>query len=103
MAVSAYITCKDRKEARKIVQFLLRKRLIACANMFPAESSYWWTGKIVNEKEYAIIAKTQKSRMNELIKAVKKIHSYSTPCIVFWPIIEGNTDYLKWVKKETLK
>ena len=103
MAVSVYITCKDRKEARKIAQFLLRKRLIACANMFPVESSYWWKNKIHNEKEYAIIAKTKKSLAKKLEREVRKVHSYSVPCIVFWSIAGGSNDFLEWVKKETLK
>ncbi len=103
MAVSVYITARDKREARKIVQFLLRKRLIACANTFPVESSYWWKNKIHNKKEYAIIAKTKKSLSKKLEKEVRKIHSYSVPCIVFWPIVSGSKDFLEWVKKETLK
>jgi periplasmic divalent cation tolerance protein len=102
MFVSAYITAKDRKEARKIALLLVKNRLAACANIFPVESFYWWDGKIQNENEYAIIAKTQKKNIKKLISNVKRIHSYSVPCIVSWPIAEGSRDYLEWVKKETI-
>ena len=103
MFVSIYVTTKDRKEARKIASFLVKSRLVACANTFPVESTYWWNKKIQNEKEYAIIAKTQKKNVKKLIAAVKRIHSYSVPCIVSWPIGDANEDFLKWVKKETQK
>ena len=45
-----YITCKDKKEARKISRFLLEKKLIACANIFPIESMYRWEGKMVDDE-----------------------------------------------------
>ncbi len=101
MFVSVYITAKDSSEARKIANFLVKNRLAACANIFPIESIYWWNGKVQNEKEYAIIAKARKDSMKKLTSAVKRIHSYSVPCVVSWPIIEGNKDYFEWVKKET--
>ncbi len=53
-----YITCKDEEEAVRISKHLLNKRLIACSNMHPIRSMYWWKGKIEDENEVAIIAKT---------------------------------------------
>ena len=101
MLVSLYITARDRKEARKLSLFLVKNRLAACSNIFPIESVYWWNGRIQNEKEYAIIAKTKKNNVKKIITAIKKIHSYSVPCVVAWPIAEGNAAYLDWVKNET--
>ena len=101
MFVSAYMIAKDRKEARKIAEFLVKKKLAACANIFPIESFYIWEEKMQNHAEYAVIAKTRRSSVKKLISAVKRIHSYSVPCIVFWQIAEGSRDYLDWVRKET--
>lgn len=94
-----YITCKDKKEAKKISRHLLEKRLIACANIFPIESAYWWQGKIVDDKEYAILAKTPARNYNKIKIEVKKIHSYTTPCICLLDA-ECNKEYADWVKKE---
>jgi len=98
--VLAYITCKDKKEAVKISMHLLKKRLIACSNMFPINSLYWWKDKIVNDKEFVIIAKTTEKNFKILEKEVKKIHSYEIPAILRIKA-DANKDYLKWVKKET--
>ena len=100
--VSVYITAKDAKEARKIAEVLVKERLLACANILPdIESFYWWKGKMRKESEAAIIGKSISENSKRIIKRVKELHSYSAPCIVFWPIIDGDKDYLEWVRKET--
>jgi periplasmic divalent cation tolerance protein len=94
-----YITCKDKKEGKKISRLLLEKRIIACANSFPIESSYWWKGKIVNDNEYAILAKTLKKNYAKIQKEVKKIHSYDIPCICMIDA-KSNKQYDAWIRKE---
>ena len=61
-----YITCSKKKEAYKIAEFLVKKKLVACAN---------------------------------IIHNVKKLHSYEVPCVIFFDIKNGNTDFLKWIIK----
>jgi len=95
-----YITCKDKKEARKISRHLLEKRLVACSNMFPIESLYWWKGKIVDGKEHAILAKTLKKNVKKIREEVKNIHSYEIPCVIDIDA-EANKDFLDWVRKES--
>jgi len=94
-----YITCKDEKEAVKISKYLLEKRLIACSNIFPIRSMYWWKGKIQDEKEYVILAKTLEKNYNKIKEEVSKIHSYDIPCILKIDA-EANESYGQWVKKE---
>ena len=72
----AHITCKNYKEAEKISAHLLKKRLIACANIFPVKSMYWWNYKITKENESAIFAKTNEKNFNNVVKEVKKVQSY---------------------------
>ena len=94
-----YITCKDKKEAEKISLHLLRKRLIACANIFPIKSMYWWNYKIVNESENAVIAKTNNKNFKKAVTEIRKIHSYKIPCILRINAV-ANKDYEKWADKE---
>ena len=98
--ISVYITCKDKKEAIKISKHLLKKRLIACSNIFPIKSMYWWNKKIVNDNEIVILAKTTNKNYEKIKKEVKKLHSYDIPCILKINI-KANKEYEKWVKKET--
>ena len=97
--VLIYITNPDKKTARKIALILLKKRLIACANIFPIESSYWWKSKIAREKEFIIIAKTLEKSFAEIKKEIERVHPYSIPCIIKIPA-NANEKYFGWLKKE---
>lgn len=94
-----YITCKDEEEAVKISKHLLEKRLIACSNMHPIRSMYWWKGKIEDEKEIVIIAKTLEKHYKNIKKEVCKMHSYDVPCILKIDA-EANESYDEWVEGE---
>jgi len=97
--VFAYITNPSKQEARKIAKHLLDKKLIACANIFPISSLYWWKGKIADENEFVLIAKTSKTNFEKVKNEVEKIHSYTIPCIVKIPV-SSNKKYFDWLKSE---
>jgi periplasmic divalent cation tolerance protein len=98
-----YMTCKNKVEANKIAYALVKKDLIACANIIPNIKSYFkWNNKKVNIiKESVLIGKTVKKNINKIILYVKKISSYDCPCIVFVDIKNGNKDFLSWIKSST--
>jgi len=95
-----YIACKDEEEAKKISKALLEKKMIACANIFPVQSMFWWENKIEEKGEYIIIAKTIKTRFDEVSDIVKDLHSYDVPLIEQWDIDAVDKDYLDWLNKE---
>ena len=64
-------------------------------------STFWWKGKIQNENEVLLIAKSQKSHLDKIIAEVNYLHSYDVPEILAIPIVGGNSDYLDWLIKET--
>lgn len=92
-----YITHKNIKEAKKVVSYLLKKKLIKCANFLPIKSSYWWKGKIENNNEIVTILKTKKENWKKVNLEVKKIHPYEIPCIMKLNV-ESNKEYESWIK-----
>jgi periplasmic divalent cation tolerance protein len=98
-----YMTCKNKVEANKIAYALVKKDLVACANIIPNIKSYFkWNNKKVNiVKESVLIGKTVKKNINKIILHVKKISSYDCPCVVFVDIKNGNKDFLSWIKNST--
>jgi periplasmic divalent cation tolerance protein len=96
-----YVTAANEKEAKNVADYLLKKHLVACANIFPINSLYWWKGEIQNDSEVAIIMKTQNKHTKQIIAEIKSLHSYEVPCIEFLQISDGNSDYLKWIEEET--
>ncbi|MFH1663769.1 MAG: divalent-cation tolerance protein CutA [archaeon] len=100
--VLGYIPCKNKKEAEKIANALVEKRLVACANIIPAISScYKWEGKTVNETESLLLVKTIKTKKKLVSEQVKKLHSYRLPCIAFIKFDEINKEYELWVKQRS--
>ena len=95
-----YITNPSQEEAKKIARHLLEKRLIACANFFPITSLYWWEGKITDDSECVMIAKTAKEKWDAVKAEVEKMHPYQVPCIVALPA-ESNTKFGQWLKEQT--
>ena len=90
------------EEAEIVGRNLVSKRLAACVNIIDnMKSIYRWQGKIETENEVIVIAKTKNELINELIENVKILHSYECPCVVAFPIIGGNEDFLKWIRDET--
>jgi len=98
-----YVTCKDIEEARSITKKLVEDRLAACGNILPKmESIYQWDGEIKHESEVVLIIKTTKDRSKDCQEKIKKSHSYTTPCILELDVLDGNSDYMYWVKNQTL-
>jgi periplasmic divalent cation tolerance protein len=97
--IFVYITNPSEKEAKKIATMLIDQKLIACANIFPVSSIYKWEGKVVDEKEFVLIAKTAEKNYGKVVEEVEKIHPYKIPCITKIPVTP-NEKYSKWLKSQ---
>jgi periplasmic divalent cation tolerance protein len=97
-----YITAPDRETALSLARILVGERLAACANVLDgATSVYWWQGKLCEEAESVLIAKTTGDKVDALIARTRQAHPYDCPCVVALPIAAGNPAYLEWVRAET--
>ncbi|MDP2939693.1 MAG: divalent-cation tolerance protein CutA [Candidatus Omnitrophota bacterium] len=102
MNVLIIISCANKKEAEKIAQAAIKKKLAACANIIEGVSSkFWWQGKIDNANEILIFLKTKRLLFKKIAKLVKSMHSYDVPEIIALPIIAGERDYLRWLSECT--
>ena len=79
-------TEKDYNQASNLSRELLRKKFAACISLRELKSLYWWEGKIEENLEVELIIKTSKYHLSNLLLEIKKMHSYDTPEILFWPI-----------------
>jgi len=96
-----YMTAGSREEARKIGQELVVAKLAACVNILENMNSiYMWQGKVQNDAEIVLIAKTTEERIPQLTEKVKSLHSYDCPCIVSIPVAGGNPAFLDWIAEE---
>ncbi|PFH35291.1 divalent cation tolerance protein, CutA1 family protein [Besnoitia besnoiti] len=98
----AYVTCKDKTQAEEVASKLVASRLAACVNIVPGITSvYEWEGKMQKDEEVLLIVKTRKEFAAELVAAVRQLHSYDVPEVVFLDVVGGNEPYLDWVRRNT--
>lgn len=92
------ITAPSEEEAVKIASALVNERLAACVNIIPGlRSIYRWEGKICDDREVLLVAKTKQTIFEKLKDRVRSLHPYTTPEIIAIPVTAGFEDYLAWV------
>ena len=97
-----YVTAGDWKEADLIASTIVEERLASSVNIVDSvRSYYWWSSAVQQQEEFLLIAKTRTAIVDTAIERIRDIHSYECPCIVSWPIENGNKDYLEWIGRET--
>jgi periplasmic divalent cation tolerance protein len=95
-----WLTCADKKEAKKIANTLLVKHLITCAKMWSVDSSFRWQGKIEPNDE-VLLMMDSRSDLFEIIEVeIAKIHSYDTFVMQATPVTGVSKDAKKWLKEE---
>ena len=100
--IVVFITTSSYEEARKIADALVVQKKAACVNIVPKVNSLFrWKGKIEDVEESLMVVKTRAELFPDIVSTVKSIHSYEVPEIIALPIVEGNPDYLSWLKEET--
>ena len=100
--LSVYVTTGGMREAGRLAEGMVSRRLAACANILGSiQSVYWWDGRVRKGKEVAILFKTTRKRVDELVAALKAAHSYECPCIEVYSVAGGYPEFLDWVRQET--
>jgi periplasmic divalent cation tolerance protein len=95
---TVYAVFADAEEAERIGQEMVAKDLAACANILaPCRSVYRWEGAIETATEVPALFKTRADRVDALIAAIARLHSYAVPAITAWPIIQAGPGYAEWV------
>jgi periplasmic divalent cation tolerance protein len=101
-AVLVYTTWPSIVEAENAGRAMVERRLAACVNILPGMiSHYWWEGKIERAEEAVMIVKTRAALTDAVRQAVKELHAYQTPAIMFLSVENVDPDYHAWIVQET--
>ncbi len=93
------MTTTDNEDvALRIKDALLSKKLAACITILPLATSYfWWEGKVEKAREFLLLIKTKKEKVDEVRKEVLANHNYEIAEFLVLPIIDGSVHYLEWM------
>jgi periplasmic divalent cation tolerance protein len=96
------ITAASAEQAAAIARPLVGERLAACVNIVPGvRSIYRWEGRVQDDAEILLIAKTRRALVARLASRVKELHGYSVPETIALPLVGGSESYLAWLEAET--
>lgn len=88
-------------ETNKVVNELLKARLISGGQIVNSKSKWRWKNEIEMCDEFLLFVKTKKELIKEVYEVVKSIHSYDVFEFTVIDITSVNEDYLNWIKEET--
>ena len=93
----------DQACAENMAQHLVAAKLAACVSILaPCTSIYHWQGKIESATEIPLLIKTTEQRYTAVEAAIRELHPYELPEIVYVTVNGGLPAYIQWVQQETL-
>ncbi len=90
-------TTASLEEARKIARALVAEGLAACVQISEIESFYMWKGKLQQDTEYRVMAKTTADNYQAVERGIQGMHSYELPAIYAVPLEPVYEPYAQWV------
>lgn len=102
-ALVVLTTLGTEPEARQLVRALLESRCIACGTLLPGgRSLYHWEGGLKEEAEVVVLLKTDVSKWEALVAAIRTLHPYEVPELLALPVDRGLDRYLSWLASEVV-
>jgi periplasmic divalent cation tolerance protein len=96
LVISAY---PSREAALVAVEGALARRLAACASTQPADSRFWWNGRLESGSESVVVFKTVPKRVGALFRYLRENHPYEVPEIVEIDVPRVDPGYLAYLAR----
>jgi periplasmic divalent cation tolerance protein len=92
----------DKDAAESLAKRLVDAHLAACVQiLIGVQSIYRWEGRVCEEQEAVLVAKTTTQQWPAISAFIKQNHPYDVPEIIAQPFTHSHTDYARWVITET--
>jgi periplasmic divalent cation tolerance protein len=87
--------------AKALARALVEKNLAACVQLTEGiQSIYRWEGKLCEESEVLLTAKTTEVKWREIAAFIQSVHPYDLPEILAFTPAQYEERYGKWVQSE---
>lgn len=93
-----FTTTNTYDSALEISKHLVNEKLAGCCNIADRITSiYSWESEIQIDREYLLIIKTHKDKLEDLETKIRELHSYEIPEIIAFNLSEGSNSYFNWL------
>ncbi len=92
-----YCVFPDAASARRIGDAAVARRLAACVNRIPVESTYLWKGSVERATEVVGVFKTSPRKLGALFEYLARSHPYDVPDIFEIPVARAHRPYLEYL------
>ena len=97
--IQVQTTFASVEDAQRVAQALVSEQLAACCQLVPGLTSiYVWEGRLREESEVLLLAKTTEQRWPDVRDRIGELHPYDTPELIATPLALVGFEYLAWVK-----
>lgn len=96
--LAVFTTLPNAESARNMAQMLVKRDLVACAQIDAIESFYRWDGAIQHDQEHRLTLKTTPERYAAVEAAICEHHPYELPAVYAVPVMHAFAPYAEWVE-----
>lgn len=103
-AIVVVTTVGTEEQAYQIARELVARRQAACVNVLPGmRSVYRWKGKICKDGELLLVIKTLAEEFEGVSATIRELHSYELPEILSFHVMQGEANFLEWIRSSVDK
>jgi len=96
------VTAPDADWLAEFTRGLVADRLAACGHNFKViRSIYRWQGEVHDQEEARVGLHTRATLVPQIVERTKRDHPYEVACVIALPIVDGSSDYVRWILDET--
>ena len=97
-AIVVVTTVGTEEQANLIAREIVARHQAACVNIVPGVRSFYrWKGKICQDGELMLIAKTLEEEFEALAATIRELHTYDLPEILAFAVTRGSQEFLAWI------
>ena len=91
-------TVGTEEQANLLADELVVRRHAACVHMIRVgRTVYRWEGRILDDNEYLLIAKTTDEEYPLVEATIQELHTYELPEILAFEVKRGEAGFLQWI------
>lgn len=91
------------EHGEQIARQLVEEHVVACVNMYPIQSLYFWKGEVRSDKEFTLMMKVSTEGVERLKHRLCELHPYELPEFVVLEIDNEASlrEYVEFVRDQT--